>query len=188
MASTSDLKKGAVIKHQNDLYVVKGMEFVNPGKGSAFARTKMKSITSGKTVEVTYKSGENIDIVEVSRQKVQYLYKSGAMYSFMNQETYEMFDLSEEDLGDDAKYLKEGIDVDAIIYNGSVVAIELPRKIQYKVIEAPPAVKGDTASGKVMKEVTLENGLKIRAPMFIKENDTLLVNTTNGEYCERVNE
>jgi elongation factor P len=187
MATTSDLRKGAVIRHQNDLYVVKDTNFVNPGKGAAFTRTKMKSLTTGKSIEITYKSGENVDIVDVAHQKVQYLYKNGEQYSFMNQETYEMFEMTTDDLGDEAKYLKEGMEVDAISYNENVVAVELPRKIQYKVVEAPPAVKGDTASGKVMKDIVLENGLEMRAPMFIREGDEILVNTQTGEYCERVN-
>jgi len=188
MADTSELHKGAVVKHQNDLYLVTGTEFVNPGKGAAFCRTKMKSITTGRNVEVTYKTSESVDIVDVSREKVQYLYKTGEMFSFMNQQSYEMFDMNSEDLGDDWKYLKEGLDCDAILYNDRVVAVEIPRKIQYKIVEAPPAVKGDTASGRVMKEATLENGLKIRVPAFINEGEIILVNTTTGEYSERVNE
>lgn len=189
MSSTSDLRKGGVIKHQNDLWVISGTDFVNPGKGAAFTRTKMKSLTSGKTIEVTYKSGESIDIVEVQNQKMQYLYKNKDMYSFMDQDTYETHDVSADILGDDAKYLKEEMIVRAVMYEGRVVAIELPAKIQYKVTDAPPAVKGDTASGsRLMKDVTLENGLMVRAPIFIKNGDVLLISTATGEYCERINE
>jgi elongation factor P len=188
MGSTNDIKKGAVIRHQNDLYVITSFQFVNPGKGSAFTKTKMKGINSGKTIEITYKSGETVDTVEVHRQTMQYLYKSGEMYSFMNKETYETLDVAADIIGDDAQYLKEGLDVIAALHEGVVVAIELPKKIQYTVVESPPAVKGDTASGNVTKEITLDNGLKIQAPIFIKENEEVLVNTETGDYAGRVNE
>ena len=189
MATTSDLRKGAIIRHQNDLYIVTGTEFVNPGKGAAFTRTKMKSITTGKSIENTYKSGESVDIVEVQNQRMQYLYKNNNLYSFMDQDTYETHDVSEDVLGDSAKYLKEEMIVRAMLFEDRVVAIELPAKVQYKVKDAPPAVKGDTASGsRLMKDITLENGLVVRAPIFIKEGETILVNTETGEYCERINE
>lgn len=189
MASTSEIKKGVVIKHQNNLYIVTKAEFVNPGKGSAFTRTKMKSLTTGKTIEVTYKSGESVDIVEVQNKKMQFLYQSGDKYVFMEQDTYETIELHKDILGDDAKFLKEGLEVYAVLYNDNVVAVQLPPKVQYKVKEAPPAVKGDTAtSGRLMKDIVLENDLKIRAPIFIKEGETVLVNTEDGTYCERINQ
>lgn len=188
MATTSDLAKGVIIRHQNDLYVAKKIEFVSPGKGSAFSRVSMKSITTGKTIEMTYKSGENVDIVEVERQRMQYLYKTGSKFSFMNQTNYEIYEVDAEVLGDDAKFLKEGLEVMTISHEQTIVAVELPKKIQYKTIEAPEVVKGDTASGRIMKDVKLENGLMARAPAFIRPGDVLLINTETGEYCERVNE
>jgi len=187
MADISDLRKGVVVKHQNDLYLVTGTEFVNPGKGAAFCRTKMKSITSSKTTEITYKTSESVEIVDVERQQVQYLYRNGEMFSFMNQQSYEMFDMNADDLGEDGKFLKDGIICDAILYNERVVAIEIPKKIQYVVKEAPPAIKGDTASGRVLKDAIMENGLMVRVPAFINEGETIMVNTQTGEYSERVN-
>ena len=189
MSSTSDISKGVVIRHQNDLWLVTFAKFVSPGKGSAFTRVRMKSITSGKSLEVTYKSSETVDIVDVQYQRLQYLYHTGNFYSFMNNDTFENYELSAEDLGDDAKFLKEGMEVKGVLFEDRVVAVTLPAKIQYKVVEAPPAVKGDTASsGRLMKDIKLENGLVIKAPIFIRENDTILVNTEDGEYCERINE
>jgi len=186
MGDTTDIKKGAVIRHQNDLYVVTTFQFVNPGKGVAFSKTKMKSITTGKTIEITYKSGETVDTVEVNRQTVQYLYATGEMLSFMNKENYETMEVNEDVLGDDKKYLKDGLDVIAVMHEGNIVAIQLPKKIQYTVTHSPPAVKGDTASGNVTKEITLDNGLQVHAPIFIKENEEILVNTETGDYGERV--
>lgn len=188
MADTSAIKKGAVIKHNNDLYVVTDFNFVNPGKGTAFTKTKMKSISSGKNIEITYKSGESVDIVRVDHQTLQFLYKSGEMFSFMNNETYETMEVSSDIIGEDAKYLKEGLVVISSIYEGNVVAIALPKKVQYTVVTAPPAVKGDTASGNVTKEIILSNGLSVHAPIFIKEGEEVLVNTETGEYGGRVNE
>lgn len=188
MGDTTDIRKGAVIRHNNDLYVITGFQFVNPGKGAAFTKTKMKSISSGKSIEITYKSGESVDTVHVEHTNMQYLYANGDFYSFMNQETYESTDVEAATLGDDVKYLKEGLDVVAVTFEGRVVAIELPKKIQYKVTEAPPAVRGDSAGGNVTKEITLDNGLKVQAPIFIKEGEEILVNTETGEYGGRAGE
>ena len=185
MGDTTDIKKGAVIRHQGDLFVVNDFQFTNPGKGSAFTKTKMKSITSGKGVEITYKSGETVDTVRVDRQNMQYLFKSGEVYSFMNQDTYETLEVRADVLGDDAKYLKDGLDVIGVLHEASVVAIDLPKKVTYKVVVAPDAVKGDSTSGNVTKEIELVNGLTIQAPIFIKEGDDVVVNTDTGDYGGR---
>lgn len=186
MASTNEIRKGAVIRHQGNLYVVVDFQHVNPGKGAAFTRTKMKDLATGKVIDNTYKTSENVDIVQVNFQNMQYLYKSGNVHSFMNLDTYEQVDMDEELIGDEAKYLKEGLKVVVALYEGNPVSVQLPKKIQYEVIEAPPAVKGDTAAGNVTKEVVLDNGLSVRAPIFIKEGDEILINTETGEYTERV--
>jgi len=188
MGSTTDIRKGAIIRHQNDLWVVTFCQFVNPGKGAAFTKTKLRSISSGKGTEITYKSGETVDVVSVEHVNMQYLYKTGDSYSFMNQKTYETVDVRADVLGEDAKYLKDGLDVIAITHEGSVVAIELPKKVVYKVKQAPPAVKGDTASGNVTKEIVLDNDLKIYAPIFIKEGEEVIVNTETGDYGGRSQE
>ena len=188
MGSTDNIKKGAVIRHQNNLYVVTDFKFVSPGKGAAFYKTKMKDINAGKTIEITYKSGESLDTVEVHRQTMQYLFSGDDRHSFMDKESYETLEVDAEIVGDDAKYLKEGLDVVASLHEGIIVAIELPRKIQYTVVESPPAVKGDTASGNVTKDVVLDNGLTVKAPIFIKEGEEILVNIESGDYGGRVNE
>jgi elongation factor P len=185
MATTSDIRKGAVIKHNNDLYVVVEFQHVNPGKGAAFTRTRMKNLGNAKVIELTYKSGESLEIVSVQFQTMQYLYKTGDNYAFMNTTSYEQIEMDGDLIGDDAKYLKEGIEVIIGIYEERPVSIQLPKKIQYKVVEAPPAVKGDSASGNVTKEIGLDNGLKIQAPIFIKEGEEILVNTETGEYSAR---
>jgi len=185
MASTSEIRKGVVIRHQNDLFVVVEFQHVNPGKGAAFVRTRMKSLGTGKTVEVTYKTVESVDIVSVDFMTMQYLYKTGDNHAFMNMQSYEQIEMNGDLVGDDAKYLKEGLEVIVGMYEGRPVSIQLPKKVQYKVVEAPPAVKGDSASGNVTKEIVLENGLHIAAPIFIKEGEEILVNTETGDYSAR---
>ncbi|PIR03143.1 MAG: elongation factor P [Candidatus Magasanikbacteria bacterium CG11_big_fil_rev_8_21_14_0_20_43_7] len=188
MANTDDIKRGAVIRRDGNLYVVSDFSFVNPGKGAAFYKTKMKDINAGKTIEITYKSGETIDVVDVHRQTLQFLYSSADRYSFMDKDTYETLEVDADIMGDEAQYLKEGLDVIGSLHDERIVAIELPKKIQYTVVQAPPAVKGDTASGNVTKDVVLDNGLTVKAPIFIKEGEDILVNIETGEYGGRVNE
>lgn len=188
MGDTTDIKKGAIIRHNNDLYVVNSAQFVNPGKGAAFTKTKLKSITSGKGTEITYKSGESVDVVRVDYVTMQYLYQNASNYSFMNKNTYETIDVNADTLGEDAKYLKEGLDAIMATHEGIVVAMQLPKKIQYTVKEAPPAVRGDSAAGNVIKEAVMDNGLKVNVPIFIKEGEEILVNTETGEYSGRAGE
>ncbi|MBI5729363.1 MAG: elongation factor P [Candidatus Magasanikbacteria bacterium] len=183
--TTSDIRKGAVIRHNNNLYVVVEFQHVNPGKGAAFTRTRMKDLGTGKVIEITYKSGEAIDIVSVEFQTMQYLYKTGENYALMNMSTFEQVEMNGDLVGDEGKYLKEGLEVIIGLFEERPVSIELPKKVQYKVVEAPPAVKGDTASGNVTKEIILDNGLHVQAPIFIKEGEEILVNTETGLYSAR---
>lgn len=183
--TTSDIRKGAVIRHNGNLYVVVEFQHVNPGKGAAFTRTRMKDLGTGKVIEITYKSGEVVDIVSVQFQTMQYLYKTGENYAFMNMSTFEQVEMNGDLVGEEGKYLKEGLEVIIGLFEDRPVSIELPKKVQYRVAEAPPAVKGDTASGNVTKEIVLDNGLHVQAPIFIKEGEEILVNTETGQYSMR---
>lgn len=185
MATSADIAKDIVLKYNGGLYIVTDFNFVNPGKGSAFYRTKMKNLESGKVMEVTFKSGEAIEIAEVERRKMQYLYKDENNYYFMDPQSYEQVSVGADVLGEKGIYLKEGNDALVVLHQGMPVTAEIPKKIAFKVTEAMPGVKGDTASGNVMKEVTLEGGLKVRVPLFIKEGEMIIVNTETGEYVER---
>ncbi|OGH69280.1 MAG: elongation factor P [Candidatus Magasanikbacteria bacterium RIFCSPHIGHO2_02_FULL_45_10] len=186
--TTSDIRKGAVIRHNNNLYAVVEFQHVNPGKGAAFTRTRMKELGTGKVIEISYKSGEAIDIVDVEFRTMQYLYKSGENFTFMNMKSYEQVEMNGDLAGEEAKYLKEGLEVILGIFEDRPVNMQLPKKIQYKVIEAPPAVKGDSAAGNVTKEIVLDNGLRVQAPIFIKEGEEVLVNTETGEYSARASQ
>lgn len=188
MGDTTNIKKGAVIRHNDDLYVVTDFQFVNPGKGAAFTKTKMKGIHSGKTIEITYKSGESVDTAEVFRKTMQYLYAGDNNYSFMDKDSYETFEVDADIIGDQAKYLKEGMDVIMATHEGNPVAMELPKKLAYTVAHAPDAVKGDSTSGNVTKMIELENGLVVHAPIFIKPNEVIEIYTEDGSYAGRVND
>lgn len=185
MATSADIAKDIVLKYNGELFVVTEFNFVNPGKGSAFYRTKMKNLESGKVMEVTFKSGEAIEIAEVERHKMQYLYKDENNYYFMDPQSYEQVSVGADLMGEKGAYLKEGNDALMVLHQGRPITAEIPKKIAFKVTEAMPGVKGDTASGNVTKEVTLEGGLKVRVPLFIKEGETIIINTETGDYVER---
>ncbi len=184
MVTTSDISKDVVMRFKNDLYVVTEFQHVNPGKGSAFVRVKMRSIGSGKSLENTWKSGEAVDIVEVDRRNMQYLFSDANGATFMDTVTYDQVQVPKAMLDGKEGYLKEGVEVMVVMYEGAAVAVQLPRKIAFTVAEAQDAVRGDTG-GNVTKEVTLETGLKVRAPLFIKQGEKIVVNTDTAEYVER---
>ncbi|HBK35211.1 MAG: Elongation factor P 2 [Candidatus Uhrbacteria bacterium GW2011_GWE2_40_58] len=186
MPSPNEIKKGTVIKYEGNLWVVTDFQRVSPGKGSSFVRTRMKNISTGKVNEYNFKSAENMTFEDVQNKKMQYLYTDGTQFTFMDTVSYEQVPISADMLGDDVKYLKEGLEVAVVMHDGLALGIQLPRKIQYKVMYTEPAVKGDTASGNITKEVELDNGLTVRAPAFINQGDEIMINSENGEYVERI--
>jgi elongation factor P len=185
MAKATDIAKDVVIREGSDLYLVTEFQHVNPGKGAAFTRAKMRNIRSGKSIEQTYKDGDTVDIVEVDRRRMQYLYGDPTGYTFMDNADYEQVAIPRAMLEDRAGYLKEGQEVSVVMFEGQPITVELPRKITLKVVEAAPAVRGDTAGGNVTKEVALETGMKLAVPMFIKEGDLVVINTDTNQYVER---
>ncbi|TAK04267.1 elongation factor P [Patescibacteria group bacterium] len=184
--SPNDIKKGTVIRFNGDLWIVMDFQRVSPGKGSSFVRTKMKNLKTGKAVENNFKSAENLEFEDVQYKKMQYLFTDGNLYTFMDNQTYEQVTLSASDIGDDVKYLKEGIEVTILTYNDLPLTIQLPKKIEFTVKDTEPAVKGDTASGNVTKEAFMDNGLMVKVPIFVSEGDVIIVNTEDGSYAERV--
>ena len=186
MSSPNDIKKGVVLNYEGHLWVVVDFQRVSPGKGGSFVRTKMKNLKTGKVNEYNLKSSENIVFEDVQNKKMQYLFTDGTLYTFMDTVSYEQTEIPVEMLGDDVKYLKEGLEVMVVMHEGNALAMELPRKIEYTVTYSEPAVKGDTASGNVLKEVELDNGLMAKAPAFINQGDVIMINSENGEYAERV--
>lgn len=185
MADTTAIKNGVFMMFKDAVCVVTDFQHVNPGKGSAFVRVKLKNVQTGKTIDHTYKSGEAIDLVVPERATVQYLYSDPDNYYFMDNATYDQIGIPAEVMGESGLYLKEGQEVNVLSNEGRTLSVELPKKLTLEVTEAEPAVKGDTASGNVRKEVTLETGKKLQVPLFINVGDKVVVNTETGEYVER---
>ncbi len=186
MSSPNDIKKGTVVNINNELWFVAYFQRVSPGKGSSFVRTKMKNIKTGKVQETNFKSAESLTFEDVQYKKMQYLYTDGNLYTFMDNTTYEQVSISKADIEDSIPYLKEGLEVNVVMHEGLALSVSLPQKVEYTIIYTEPAVKGDTASGNVLKEAELDNGLKVKVPSFITQGDHVLVNTDTGEYTERV--
>lgn len=182
---TSDFRKGLAIKYNGDTYILVSYQFVNPGKGTAFTRAKMKNVKTLKAMEVTFKSGENIEEANMEYKKSQYMYTDGSDYHFMDNSSFEQFSMPADVVGDQSQYMMDGGDVTVVFVDNQPVSLQLPPKMEFKVTEAPPGEKGDTATGGT-KLVTIETGATVAAPLFIKEGDKIRVNTDTGEYVERV--
>jgi elongation factor P len=186
MASPNDIKKGTVINRDGELYFVIEFQRVSPGKGSSFVRTRMKHLTTGKVKEENFKSAETLTFEDVQYRKMQYLYNDGNLYTFMDNQNYEQISIAKGDIEEAVPFLKEGLEAKVVVHGENALTIELPQKVQYKVSYTEPAVKGDTASGNVLKDAEMDNGLKVRVPVFIESGDEILVNTESGAYTERV--
>lgn len=187
MASTfSDIRNGLVIEFNNDLFQITEFQHVKPGKGNAFVRTKMKSLTTGKVLDNTFNSGANITPVRVERQKFQFLYKDEVGYNFMNTESFEQILLGEI-LVTGADLMKEGQEVEILINteNDAPLTCELPPFVELKVTYAEPGIKGDTANA-AKKSVELETGASVMVPLFIEQDDMLKIDTRTYGYVERV--
>jgi elongation factor P len=180
----TDLKKGQVFAFEGTPYIVTEYSQKVVGRGGSIVNVKTKSLLDGKVIERTFKGNEQLDYVDLAYKNVQYLYNDGSIFYFMDNESYEQFELPADTIGDQSGYMKEGDTVKAMLLDGSCVSIELPKNVYLKVISAPDVVKGDTTSS-VLKEVELETGITVKAPAFIKVGDEISVDTTDGSYRER---
>ncbi len=186
MATTSDIKKGLCINYNNDIYKIIDFLHVKPGKGPAFVRTKLKSLTTGKIIDNTFSAGHKIDDVRVQTRKYQYLYNDGDNYYFMDDETYEQIHLPEEMI-DAPQFLKEGESVTIIIKadDETPLTMEMPSTVIMEVTHTEPGVKGNTATN-ATKPATVESGATVKVPLFVNEGDKIKINTETGEYLERI--
>ena len=188
MASTSDIRNGLCIKYNNDIYKIIEFLHVKPGKGPAFVRTKLKSLTNGKVLDNTFSAGHKIDEVRVETHTFQYLYAEGDQFHFMNNESFEQITLDKKVL-DAPDLLKEGTNV-MIQINAETEAplsVDMPASIVLEVTYAEPGVKGNTATN-ATKPATVETGASINVPLFINEGDKIKIDTASGNYMERVKE
>jgi len=186
MATTSDIRKGLCINYNNDIYKIIEFLHVKPGKGPAFVRTKLKSLTTGKIIDNTFSAGHKIDDIRIETRKFQYLYTDGDSYHFMDDETYEQIQLPETMI-DAPQFLKEGENVTILMKadDNTPLTLEMPATVIMEVIHTEPGVKGNTATN-ATKPATVESGAKVRVPLFINEGDKIKINTETGEYQERV--
>ena len=184
MVNVNDLKNGMTIGFDGNIYTVIEFLHVKPGKGAAFVRTKLKNLRTGSTIEHTFNAGIKVEKAMVDKVNMQYLYSSSNTYTFMNMETFEQIEFNSDQIGDDVKYLKEGINVDVTFFKGELLGIVLPEKIEYTVSKTEPAVKGNTTNN-ALKEAFMENGLMVKVPLFISENDKIIVSTKDGKYDSR---
>lgn len=185
MLNMNDLKLNSVIQHEQEPYTITSAQHVQMGRGSAVLRTKIKNLITGSVLEKTFKNGDRIEEASLNKSKANFLYAENDQFYFMDNESFEQFSFDKESLEDKTKWLKDGQTVDILNFNKKPVVINLPKKIELKVTEAPPGVRGDTAQGSATKKVTLETSAIINAPLFINENDIIRINTETGEYTER---
>jgi elongation factor P len=186
MITANELRNGKAFELDGELFVVTSFQHIKPGKGSPFVRIKMRGIKSNSTIERTFRPDEKIQDAYLENKKMQYLYKDGDHYIFMDTENYEQLSLSEKELEEESNYLIENNFVDIVFYNDQAIGVELPTSINLRVASTEPGYRGDTAQGG-SKPATLETGLEIQVPLFIEEGDLLKVDTRSGEYIERVN-
>lgn len=185
MLTISDIKLGTVVQHKSEPYTTVSAQHLKMGRGGAVLKTKLKNLINGNVLEVTFKGSDKIEEANLARRKANFLYPENDNYFFMDNESYDQFFLTKEQLTNKEKYLKEGLTVDVLYFNNNPVSIALPVKINLQVKSAPPGVRGDSAQGRVTKRVVLENDLEVDTPLFIKEGDAVIINTETGEYVER---
>ena len=187
MATTADFRNGLCIDYNNDLYTIVQFQHVKPGKGPAFVRTKLKSLTNGRVIENTFNAGVKISVTRVERRPYQFLYSDDIGYHFMHLETYEQISL-ETSMIDNPDLLKEGQEVE-ILYHADTetpLSCDLPPFVIMEVTYTEPGVKGDTTSSTALKPATIETGTTINVPIFINEGEKIKVDTRTKEYVERV--
>ena len=180
----NDIKNGMTIIMDGNLCTIQEFQHVKPGKGPAFVRIKLKNLRTGSTTEDTYNTNIKIQKAHIDKTEVQYLYNSGDTYTFMNNETYEQIEVPAKVLADNIKFIKEGLTINLDIYEGEIIGITLPEKVEYEVIETEPAVKGNTTNN-ANKDAKIETGYVVKVPLFINQGEKIIVSTKDGKYSGR---
>jgi elongation factor P len=184
VATTNDLKNGMTLNIDGSLWTVVEFQHVKPGKGPAFVRTKMKQVLTGKVVEKTFNAGVKVDVAVVEKRDMQYLYKDGADFVFMDTTTYDQMTIPEATVGDAANFLLENAEVNVAIHEGNPLYIELPASVELEITYTEPGIQGDRSSGGT-KPATVQTGIDIQVPLFIKQGEKVLVDTRDGSYLGR---
>ena len=184
MISTNDLKNGITIEVDGAIFVVLNTEHVKPGKGAAIVKAKLKNLRTGAIYEQTFNAGIKVATARIEKQLMQYLYNMNDIYYFMNMDSYEQLELAKASVGDDANFLKENLEVYITSYEGEVLGLQLPDKVELVVTHTEPAVKGNTTNN-ALKDAEVETGMNVRVPLFIEEGETIIVSTADGKYVSR---
>lgn len=184
MISVNDLKTGLTLEIDNNLWSVIEFLHVKPGKGAAFVRTKLKNVTTGQVVEKTFRAGEKVARAMLDRRDMQYLYKEGTEYVMMDMQSYEQLPVSEAQIGDGMKYLKENMQLSILLYDGKIIGVDMPTHVELEIVDTPPSDKGNTAQGGT-KRATTETGAVVNVPFFVVNGDKIRVDTRTNEYLDR---
>ena len=184
MISVNDLKTGLTLQLDNGLWSVVEFLHVKPGKGAAFVRSKLKNVETGQVIEKTFRAGEKVGKATLDRREMQYLYKEGADYVMMDNESYDQLHVTEAQIGDGLKYLKENMNVQVLMHDSKIIGIDIPAHVELEVVDTPPAEKGNTAQGGT-KPATLETGAVVNVPFFVSNGDVIRVDTRTNEYLDR---
>jgi elongation factor P len=182
---TSEFRKGLKIEIDGEPFEIVEFQHVKPGKGSAFVRTSIRSLLSGRVLQPTFKSGDKVGRPDIEEKEMQYLYKQGEDYYFMDTRSYEQTFINEKVLGEQRSFLKENVNASILFYNGKAIGVSLPNSVDLRVAKCDPGVRGDTVSG-ALKPAVLETGYQVQVPLFINEGDILKIDTRDGKYLTRV--
>lgn len=186
MATTADFRNGMTIQMDGNLYTITYFQHVKPGKGGAFVRTKLKNVLTGAVSEKTFRAGERVDEVRLERRPVQYSYRDGDIFYFMDQETFEMIPIAADVIGEDQlRYLKENMECEGLVHGDRTISVELPYFVELEVVETDPGLRGDTATGGT-KPAKLETGAVVQVPLFVEEGEVIRVDRREDKYIERV--
>ncbi len=184
MVNSNDFKVGMTIQLEGGIYMILDSQHVKPGKGAAIVKAKMKNLRTGSIVEKTFNAGIKVETAHISKKPMQFLYSMGDTYYFMNMQDYEQIELVKSVIGEDAKFLKENLEVEIIFFEGEMLGMNLPDKVIMKVIKTEDAVKGNTSTG-AMKDAEVETGMTVQVPLFIKQDEEILISTKDGKYVSR---
>lgn len=186
MISVNNLRQGTYFRFNNELLKVLSFSHIKMARGGAVIKTKVKNLETGATSEKSFKNNDNVEDFSIERHKAQFLYTDGTIFNFMDNATFEQIEISKEKIGEAAKFLKDGIEVQIVSFEDKILDIELPTKEVYEVTQTDPGLKGDTVSGG-SKPAAIETGATLSVPLFIKIGDKIRINTLEGKYVERAN-
>lgn len=186
MLTTQEFKNGLKIEYEGEPYIIVEFQHVKPGKGGAFVRTKIKNLITGRVLDPTFKSGDKVGKPDMDDREMQYLYREGEHFTFMDNASYEQVVVDAEVVGDVSKWLKENTNTEVMFWNGKAIGVTLPNFVELQITECEPGVRGDTAQG-ATKPAKLETGATVNVPLFVNEGETIKIDTRTSSYVERVN-